>query len=74
MAEVLPLFVLLDVMRRRWNEKDYAGAVALARLAAPYVHGRAASVRPLGDLAEMPDDELGFYDPGGAAAAEGHPG
>lgn len=75
MAEVLPLFVLLTVMRERWKDGDTDGAVALAKLAAPYMHGRAATARPLGDLAEVPDDELeAWFGFGGAGAAEGDPG
>lgn len=75
MAEVLPLYVLLTVMRQRWEEKDYDGAVALAKLAAPYMHGRVMAARPLGDLAEVPDDELeAWFSFGGAGIAEGDPG
>ena len=58
MAEVSPLTVLLTVMRQRWEVDDHDGAVALARLAAPYLHGRAGMSRPSGELAGVPDDEL----------------
>jgi len=58
MTELSPLFVLLHVMRERWAKGDVDGAVALAKLAAPYLHGKAPVARPVGDLAEVPDDEL----------------
>ena len=70
MTGVSPLDVLLSVMRERWKADDKEGAVALARLAAPYMHGRAAVARPAGELSEVPDDELdGWSSDGGAAAA-----
>lgn len=58
MAEVSPLHVLLTVMRQRWGAGDKDGAVALAKVAAPYLHGRPQNVRVATSLAEMPDDEL----------------
>lgn len=58
MTEVLPLYVLLEVMRQRWEIEDYDGAVALARIAAPYLHGKAPLARPGGDLAGVTDEEL----------------
>ena len=53
-----PLELLLKAMRRKWDEEDVDGAVALAKAAAPYLHGRAPSGRAPGDLAGVPDDEL----------------
>ena len=58
MTGVLPLYVLLEVMRRRWKIGDLEGAVALAKVAAPYLHGKAPSARPEGDLAGVTDEEL----------------
>ena len=72
MTELTPLHVLLAVMRRRWEEKDLDGAVALAKAAAPYRHGKPPASRPGGDLAGVTDDELnerGCGD-GAEAAAE----
>ena len=71
MAEVTPLCVLLQEMRRRWVRGDLEEAVALARWAAPYVHGRAVIVRSTGELAGVPDDELDAWTGGGGAAAAG---
>ena len=61
MTELSPLHVLLSVMKRRWDTGDVEGAVALAKVAAPYLHGRAPSARPGGDIAGVPDDELDRY-------------
>ncbi len=71
MAELSPLFILLTVMRQRWEADDRDGAAALARVAAPYLHGRAAVTRPMGELAGVPDEELDEWSGGGGAAAEG---
>ena len=75
MADPSPLFVLLTVMRQRWDAGDQEGAVALARFAAPYLHGRAAVARPMGELAGVSDDELDGWtgDHGGEAAADASP-
>ena len=74
MADVSPLHVLLTVMRQRWLGKDYGGAVALAKLAAPYMHGRAATARLPGGLAEVPDEELDAWScDGGTPAAANDP-
>lgn len=59
MEEVSPLYILLTVMRRRWADEDADGAVALAKVAAPYLHGRAAAPQVAGVLSEVPDEELG---------------
>lgn len=69
MDEVSPLTVLLTVMRRRWTANDEPGAVALARIAAPYMHGRVCPARAFGELSEVPDDELGSWCGAGGAAA-----
>ena len=75
MAELSPLFVLLTVMRQRWDTGDFGGAVALAKLAAPYMHGRAATARPPGDLAEVLDEELDAWPgDGGTPLAANDPG
>ena len=58
MAELSPLSVLLTVMRQRWAAGDLEGAVALAKVAAPYMHGKAPAARPFGDLAAVADDDL----------------
>ena len=58
MTEVLPLYVLLEVMRQRWKEENWEGAVALAKVAAPYLHGKAPLARPGDDLAGVTDEEL----------------
>lgn len=76
MAELSPLYVLLTVMRQRWEAGDLEGAVALAKIAAPYMHGRAALARPLGALAGVSDEELDGWDggAGGAGIAGEDPG
>ncbi len=63
MVEASPLFVMLTVMRRKWRDGDEDGAVALAKVAAPYVHPKVPAARPCMDLAQVSDDEL---DGGGA--------
>ena len=75
MAELSPLSVLLTVMRDRWEAGDRDGAVALARLAAPYMHGRAATALPAGELAGVPDEELDSWAAGcgGEEAADAGP-
>jgi len=76
MADPSPLYVLLTVMRQRWAANDQEAAVALARVAAPYMHGRAVTMRPAGELAGISDDELDSWagDFGGEAAAGEGPG
>ena len=68
MAELSPLSVLLTVMRKRWDAKDFDGAVALAKVAAPYLHGKAPVARAFGDVAGVPDEELEEW--GGAGGTE----
>lgn len=77
MVEASPLYVMLTVMRRKWRDGDEDGAVALAKVAAPYVHPKVPAARPPTDLAQVSDDELderaverGGAD-GGAGAAPG---
>jgi hypothetical protein len=75
-APLLPLDVLLKVMQQKWDASDFEGAAKLARVAAPYLHGRCAPVRDtytidlqqlsdadLDRLIEAPDED----DEGGAA-------
>ena len=69
MGEPTPLHVLLLVMRRRWREGDLDGAVALAKLAAPYLQAKMPAARPAGDLAGVSDDELDRFERGGGAGA-----
>lgn len=71
MSALTPLDILLSMMRRRWAARQFDEAVALARIAAPYLHGKAPSARPEGDLAGVPDDKLEDWGRGGGAAAEG---
>lgn len=72
MSEVSPLQVMLTVMRRKWRDGDEDGAVALAKVAAPYVHPKVPAARPSMDLAQVSDDELdGRGTHGGAGAADG---
>ncbi len=56
----LPLQILLAVMRQKWEAGDLDAAAALARIAAPYLHGRRATVRdiPEADLQHLSDAEL----------------
>jgi len=68
-----PLDVLLAAMRRRLLEGDEAGAVALAKAAAPYVHPRASARGGAGTgLERMEDGELGG-EVGGAEAEAADP-
>lgn len=70
-----PLSVILAAMRRRLAEGDEAGAVALAKAAAPYVHPRAAarSGRGGAGLERVEDDDLDATngDAGGRGAGGG---
>lgn len=69
MAEETPLEVMQSVMRKLLKKGELSGALAAARAAAPYVHGRVPAMRTGGDLAEVWDDELGECEGGGAGAA-----
>jgi hypothetical protein len=53
-----PLALILSEMRRKFVEGDKDGAVALARIAAPYLHPRLPAATPPADLATMPDADL----------------
>ena len=71
---VSPLEILLTVMSERWAQKGEKEAekeaVALAKAAAPYVHGRPGS-KGVVDLAGVADGELERLAGGAGAAAEG---
>lgn len=72
-----PLDILLAVMRMRWQEDDFEGAVAIAKLAAPYLHPKCGfkSVKSK-NLADLTDAELSLalasIDEGESTEAE-HP-
>ena len=69
-----PLDVLLAAMRRRLAERDEAGAVALAKAAAPYVHPRAATrgmARGVVGLERVEDADLDASDDFGAGCGTG---
>jgi hypothetical protein len=53
-----PLELILTEMRRKFRGGDKDGAVALARIAAPYLHPRLPAATPAADLATMPDADL----------------
>ena len=75
MVEASPLHVMLTVMRRKWRDGDEDGAVALAKAVAPYVHPKAAVMRPSNDLAQVSDDDLDeLVARGGAGIADGRAG
>lgn len=42
--------ILLETMRAKYADGDVDGAVALARIAAPYLHPRVAAASPRTDL------------------------
>ena len=70
MLKPSPLTIILVAMHRRWAEGDEAGAVALARVAAPYVHPRAPAVKNNMDVSLIHDAELdAFCHEGGTGAA-----
>lgn len=69
MKAVTPLQILLSAMRRKWKEQDEAGAVALAKIAAPYMHAKVPAARPSADLSGVSDDELDRFERGGGAGA-----
>lgn len=58
-----PLAILLTRMREKYAARDYDGAEALARVAAPYVHPRVPASTPPSDLATMPDADLDTLHP-----------
>ncbi len=57
-SEAMPLDVLLQAMRLRWQEGLVEEAVALAKAAAPYVHAKPTGGRGAVSLSRMGDDEL----------------
>ena len=70
MAELSPLSVLLTVMRKRWDANDFDGAAALAKAAAPYLHGKAPAARAFGDVAGVPDEDLEEWSGAGGTESE----
>jgi hypothetical protein len=56
--ELSPLTIILSTMRQKYADGDIDGAVALARIAAPYLHPRIPATIPPSDLAAMPDADL----------------
>ncbi len=60
-AEITPLAIILKAMRDRYEAKDYDAAVALARIAAPYLHPRVPPKTPPTALATLPDDDLDAF-------------
>lgn len=73
MGGYLPLYILLTEMNKRWSGGDFEGAVALAKIAAPYLHGRAMTAQAPLALAGATDEELDEWGAGGAAAAAEDP-
>ena len=57
-ANISPLDLILELMQTRYSENDLEGAVALARIAAPYMHSRMRAAEPQRDLATMIDADL----------------
>lgn len=57
-SQISPLDILLTLMRRHWAAGEESEAVALAKLAAPFVHARAQASRAPSDLAVASDDDL----------------
>ena len=53
-----PLAILLATMRGKFDAGDLDGAVAIARIAAPYLHARVPAATPATDFAAMPDADL----------------
>lgn len=54
-----PLHIMLTLMNRHWAAGNDAEAVALAKIAAPFIHPRASAARARIDLSEASDDQLG---------------
>ena len=57
-SEITPLHILLSVMRKKWEADDWDGAVALAKVVAPYMHPKVPSAQPIFDLSGVSDEEL----------------
>ena len=60
-ADITPLAIILKAMRDRYEARDYDAAVALARIAAPYLHPRVPPKTPPTALATLPDDDLDAF-------------
>ena len=71
MRNITPLQVLLSVMQQKWKEKDLDGAVALARIAAPYLHAKVPAARAAAELSGVSDDELDRLECDGGTGTEG---
>ena len=50
--------MILTTMRRHWDKAEYDAAIALARIAAPYLHPRLPASAPPVELAAMTDADL----------------
>ena len=57
-ANITPLDLILDLMQKRYEGEDLDGAVALARIAAPYIHSRMRTAEPQRNLETMLDADL----------------
>ena len=55
---VSPLHIILTTMRDRYALGDFDGAIALARIAAPYLHPKLPASTPPAELAAMTDADL----------------
>lgn len=53
-----PLSIILEEMHRKYALEDKEGAVALARLAAPYIHGRVRPSEAAAELSKLSDADL----------------
>ena len=62
-SSLTPLGIILTEMRRRCTVDDIEGALALARIAAPYLHPRASATAQTTDLAAMLDADLDALTP-----------
>jgi hypothetical protein len=57
-SNLTPLGIILKTMRARYSGGDVDGALALAKIAAPYMHPRMTSTTPAASLADLTDAEL----------------
>jgi len=69
---MIHLAILLAAMQRKWDDGDYDGAAALARVAAPYLHPRVLAARPSTDLATLADQDLDALRPHDGARTQAH--
>ena len=58
MSDITPLYILLSALRETWAAEDVDGAVAFAKVAAPYLHPKVPAARPTSDLSGVSDAEL----------------